>query len=143
MNYKKKLYRSKSDRIISGVCGGLGKYFEVDALIVRLIFLALLFGGGSGFLIYLIFALLIPLETAQDSIPIVETVDSNSKKGKFAGKNGSRNLKLILGTILLLIGLSSLFSNFYPFQLIGRVFWPVLFITAGLVIIFKKNKYNN
>ena len=43
-----KLYRSLSDRMIAGVCGGLAKYFNVDATLVRLVFLLLFFLGGSG-----------------------------------------------------------------------------------------------
>jgi phage shock protein C len=62
MEHRKKLYRSKKDRIILGVCGGLADYFVIDPLVIRLIFIALFLGGGSGLLIYIIFALLVPLE---------------------------------------------------------------------------------
>lgn len=54
------LYRSKTNRVIFGVCGGLGEYFEVDSIIFRIIFLLLIFGVGSGVLIYLVLAFLIP-----------------------------------------------------------------------------------
>jgi len=42
----KKLYRSKTDRRIAGVCGGLAEYLGIDSLVVRLIFLAMLIFGG-------------------------------------------------------------------------------------------------
>ena len=59
----KKLYRSKTNKMIAGVCGGLAQYFGIDATVVRLI-LALLvfFGMGSGILLYIILAILMPLE---------------------------------------------------------------------------------
>ena len=58
----KKLYRSKDERMIWGICGGLSKHFDLDPTIVRVIaVLTLLFGGG-GILIYIILRFLIPLE---------------------------------------------------------------------------------
>ena len=56
----KKLYRSKVDSVICGVCGGLGEYFDVDSTIVRLIAIVLIFGWGSGLLAYLVAAIIIP-----------------------------------------------------------------------------------
>lgn len=67
MEQRKKLYRSREDRIILGVCGGLADYFVIDPLVVRLIFIALFLGGGSGLLIYIIFALLVPLENSKNN----------------------------------------------------------------------------
>ncbi|MDY5969908.1 MAG: PspC domain-containing protein [Bacteroidales bacterium] len=60
MNERKKLYRTKDDKKIAGVCGGLGRYFNLDATLVRIIFLVLLVGYGSGLLLYLIMWLLMP-----------------------------------------------------------------------------------
>jgi phage shock protein PspC (stress-responsive transcriptional regulator) len=57
-----KLYRSRTDRKIWGVCGGLAKYFNVDPTIIRIIAVASLFVGSLGFWIYLIMALIVPLE---------------------------------------------------------------------------------
>ena len=56
----RKLYRSNTDKAIFGVCGGLAEYFGVDSLIVRLLFVLVTFGYGSGLLVYLIAALVIP-----------------------------------------------------------------------------------
>lgn len=57
----KKLYRSKKNRIIAGICGGLGEYFNVDPTIVRLIWVFLVvFGMGAGILLYIIFWIIIP-----------------------------------------------------------------------------------
>ncbi|HOB90251.1 MAG TPA: PspC domain-containing protein [Candidatus Colwellbacteria bacterium] len=58
----RKIYRSRTDRIIFGVCGGLGEYFEVDPVIFRLLFVLFAF-MASGILIYLISAIIIPLES--------------------------------------------------------------------------------
>jgi phage shock protein C len=62
---EKKLYRSNTDKMIAGVCGGLGKYFGVDSTLIRLIFaLLVFFGVGSGLILYVILAIIMPLEPA-------------------------------------------------------------------------------
>ncbi len=59
----KKLYRSRTDKMIAGVCGGLGKHLEVDPTILRLLFaLLVVLGFGSGILIYIVLMLIVPLE---------------------------------------------------------------------------------
>lgn len=59
---EKKLYRSRTDKKVCGVCGGLAKYLNMDATIVRLIVVLLTLAGCSGLLIYIICALVIPEE---------------------------------------------------------------------------------
>lgn len=58
----KKLYRSKTDRKIAGVCGGLARYTGIDATIWRLIFLIFALPGGPSILIYFVFWLVMPEE---------------------------------------------------------------------------------
>lgn len=58
----KKLYRSRNQRMICGVCGGIGEYFNIDPTIIRLVWA--LFGlTGSGLLVYIVAAIIIPEET--------------------------------------------------------------------------------
>lgn len=58
----KKLYRSQTERMFAGVCGGLGQYIGLDPTVVRVIFAALTVFGGSGLLLYIILMLIVPLE---------------------------------------------------------------------------------
>lgn len=57
---EKKLYRSKTDKKICGVCGGLAEYFNIDATLVRLGAAALVLFAGGGLIAYIIAALIIP-----------------------------------------------------------------------------------
>lgn len=57
----KKLYRSNSDKMVAGVCAGIAKYFRIDPTIVRLIVAAIML-SGSGFVAYLVAAIVIPIE---------------------------------------------------------------------------------
>ena len=58
----KKLYRSKEDRWVGGVCGGLAKYLDVDPIVIRLIALILVLCAGGGLLVYIIAWIVIPEE---------------------------------------------------------------------------------
>jgi phage shock protein PspC (stress-responsive transcriptional regulator) len=58
----KKLYRSKTDRKIWGVCGGLAKYFNIDPTIISILAVASLFVGTLGFWTYIIMAIIVPVE---------------------------------------------------------------------------------
>ena len=63
----KKLYRSNTDKMIAGVCGGLGKYVDIDPTIIRIIFLLLLLMGSAGLWVYLIMMVIVPMEPAGDA----------------------------------------------------------------------------
>jgi len=62
MNEIKKVYRSKKNKMIAGVCGGLGEYFKVDPTIIRIIFVSAILAGTVGFIAYIICWLIIPEE---------------------------------------------------------------------------------
>lgn len=56
----KRLYRSRKDRMIAGVCAGIAEYFDIDPTIVRLFWIFTVLLGGSGILAYIICAIVIP-----------------------------------------------------------------------------------
>ena len=57
---QKHLYRSSRNKVIAGVCSGLAEYFDVDPVMVRLIWVILTLLGGSGILLYIIFWIIVP-----------------------------------------------------------------------------------
>lgn len=59
---KKKLYKSNNDKKIAGVCGGIAEYLNIDSTIIRLLWIFLSFAYGSGIIIYIICALVLPNE---------------------------------------------------------------------------------
>jgi phage shock protein C len=58
----KELYRSRDDKIIGGVCGGIAEYTGIDATIIRLLWVLLTLGYGAGLIIYIILMVVIPME---------------------------------------------------------------------------------
>ena len=68
----KRLYRSRDDRMIAGVCGGLGEYFNIDPTIVRLVLLFLTLWGGGGVLVYFLAWIVIPEQPVNAKAPSVQ-----------------------------------------------------------------------
>lgn len=58
----KKLYRSRTDRTLGGVCGGLGEYLAIDSTLIRILFIVLAFAGGPGLFAYIIMLFVVPEE---------------------------------------------------------------------------------
>jgi phage shock protein C len=60
MDSTRKLYRSKSDRVLAGVCGGLAQYFNLNATLIRVLFVLLAVLGGSGLVLYVALWIIVP-----------------------------------------------------------------------------------
>ncbi len=132
----KKLYRSRENRVLGGVCGGIGEYFEIDPVIVRLIFLILFFVGGVGFLGYLIAWIIIP-ERPLDYEEVEFEIDEEAVK-----KQKEKRMK-ILGYILFGLGIFFILELWFNIDFdLGAEFWSLGLIIIGLVIIFKNKKKN-
>ena len=65
---KKRLYKSRTEKTLGGVCGGIAQYFDIDPTIVRLAWLIAVFCGGGGLIAYLIAYIVIPKEP----VPLIE-----------------------------------------------------------------------
>lgn len=86
-NQRKRLYRNPDDRWLGGLCSGLGYYFNVETLWLRLLFLILFFGFGTGLLLYLILWILVPeAKTTQDKMEMrgesisIENIERNIRE---------------------------------------------------------------
>jgi len=135
---EKRLHRSSKDRVIAGVCGGLGEYFDLDPVLFRLLFVVVTLIGGSGVLVYIILWLVIPEDT-DTKASTEETVSKNVKEMKKTGEKVASKLdtdqgRLLIGVLLLLVGVFFLVDNFIP---IRQFFWPAMIILAGLIVIIK------
>ena len=59
---EKRLHRSRTEKMIAGVCGGLAEYFNIDPTIVRILWVAITLLGGAGILLYVILWVIMPLQ---------------------------------------------------------------------------------
>lgn len=74
----KKLHRSEKDRVITGICGGIGEYLNIDPTIIRILFVILSLNGGSGLLLYIILLIIIP-EEADEQVAKTKSVEKKKK----------------------------------------------------------------
>jgi phage shock protein C len=58
----RKLYRSRSNRKLAGVCGGLAQYFNTDPTLIRVLFVVFALLGGPGLVVYLVLWIVVPEE---------------------------------------------------------------------------------
>ena len=152
----RRLYRSQDDRVIAGVCGGLGAYFGIDPTIVRVIAVMSIFVGGTGIIAYLILAIVVPLEGSTVAEPrdtIKENVDDIKETASEIGRDiqstvakdrveaeeettlRSRRINW-LGIAVIVFGVVLLLGNFNVFWWFNwGVLWPIPVIAIGILLI--------
>lgn len=133
----KKLYRSNEDKIIAGVCGGLGTYFNIDSVIFRVLFVLLLFAQGIGALIYILLWVIVPMENSDSILNGAKVYEHKEFGDKFNKNIKNGNGKYIFGLFLVVIGLIILISHFFSIVLRLDYIWPIALIFIGLYFIFK------
>jgi len=114
------LRRSSEDRVIAGVCGGLGRYLGVEPILLRIAFVVLAVAGGSGVLLYVVAVLLIPSERPGDHVGPFRTVP---------GATG----RILAGTALIALGTILLLDRVFPW--FGRVVGPINLIAIGVAVL--------
>ena len=118
------LRRSRDDRVIAGVCGGLGRYFGIDPVILRLVFVVLLLAGGSGILLYGVGWIAIPEERPGDEL------GAAAREGERRGGGAE-----VIGIALVVLGAFFLLREAFPDAFDSDYVWPVLLIVIGLVVL--------
>jgi phage shock protein C len=149
---QKRLYRSTKDRMIAGVCGGLAEYFDVDPVIMRVLFVVITLGAGVGIIGYIILWIVVPegimviknnpekeasenpqseAEKGTESYPNFEVV---SEEDYHKRKHGGR---FFFAAILIIIGLMWFVDNVVP----GAYFedlWPLILVAIGLLLLLRR-----
>ena len=144
----KRLFRSKKNSVIGGVCGGLGNYFDTDPIIFRALFVITFFAVGSGILVYIVLWIITPLE----SVPFFKSADSAAQnepvKEEFKSENMEDQKKqkndgsLWGGVILIVLGGIFLIDRFVQDIDFGDL-WPLILVAVGVILIsksFQKSK---
>ena len=122
---EKKLYRSRTNSMIGGVCGGLGEYLNVDPTIMRLVAVLLVFANGIGLLAYIIAWIIIPRNPGIEAEVVVT--------------ERSQLNRLLPGLALIFLGLVFLLNNLIPWFRF-RYLWPLILIVLGIFILIKAQK---
>ncbi len=149
----RKLYRSTTDRIFAGVCGGLGEYFNIDPLLFRGLFLLMFIGAGSGFFLYLLLMVIIPKApagiapgAAADGRERLSDLVYEMRDGvqRVAGQarqweREGGDHRIFIGGIIIVLGVLLLLNQVFPQHWFRwDLFWPVAIMIIGLLVIARR-----
>jgi phage shock protein PspC (stress-responsive transcriptional regulator) len=131
----RRLYRSRDDRVIGGVCGGLGEYFDIDAVLIRIAFVLLVFAGGAGVLAYVLCWIFIPdvPAGAPGALP-APAGDRSTARGQRTGG------AVVLGLVFVALGILFLFDVSWPNFLSWKYVWPAALIAVGAAIVVRARR---
>lgn len=157
----RRLYRSEIDRMIAGVCAGLGDYFQIDPVIVRLVFVLLAFASGMGVIAYVLLWIIVPTKS-RIGAPTQEILRANVDNIRERAEEFGQEVRVafgqrqptpeeqappaapasgawLAGAILILIGLIFLLQNFGLFWWWrwGQL-WPVILIAIGIALLLRR-----
>ena len=114
-----RLYRSPTDKVVGGVCGGLAAYFKIDPVLVRLAFVVFALAGGASVLLYLVLWIAVPVGNTTATTSITHGTEWT------AG-------------ILIAVGALWLLANLGAFRFINwAVTWPLLIIVLGVALLYR------
>lgn len=130
-----RLFRSQSNKVFAGVCGGLAEYFDVDPVVVRILFVLMVLFGGTGIVLYIAAIVIVPKRpftfpetgTAAQDIPPAPVKES--------ARNWFGIVLVVLGALLLLSNMD-MFHFFDFLEDTLEYIFPVLLIILGMAIIY-------
>lgn len=163
----KRLYRSNTDRKVGGVAGGLGEYFKIDPLLIRLLFVILTLAGGGGVLIYIVLWIVTPenLVILSHAAPVSRPEPPDEEPGvgeqdpgqpfsepaavaaKAPQTTERKKGSLVGGLVLITIGALFLADEIIPEINFGDL-WPLILVAIGTGLLInafagKRNSKNN
>jgi phage shock protein C len=118
---QRRLRRSRSDRVIAGVCGGLGRYLGVDPVLIRIAALILVFAGGAGVLLYVIGWIAIPEDEEGADAATPGTTPASSR--------------VVVGGLFVALGAFLLIDELAPDVFDWRFVGPVILIAIGIAVL--------
>jgi phage shock protein PspC (stress-responsive transcriptional regulator) len=127
----KRLYKSRTERMVDGVCGGIAEYLGLDVTLIRILWVLLTLFGGTGIILYIVAMIVMPAAppgTVAPGAPV--TPRSHGANGKFWGA-----MLIAFGTLLLLdnIGIP-IWHHWWGFS--WSVVLPLLLILAGVAFLY-------
>ncbi|GAA0355402.1 PspC domain-containing protein [Bacillus horti] len=166
-----RLYKSRNDKILDGVCGGIARYFNVDAVLIRLIWvIASIFLGQIffGVIAYLIAMIIIPTEPGNHRTQKINketdeqqeytqnesamqnssnsSMDDYNDEKSYSQRSGS-STSFLLGLICIVIGALVILGNVFDFNLrtwfrmSSDIIWPSLLIGLGLLLLIRRPRH--
>jgi phage shock protein C len=149
----RRLYRCRHDKRVAGVASGIAEYFDADPSLVRILWVLSIFLGGTGLLLYIAMAIIVPLEPEEGLAPTGPTMgDPTGEAGDAPApsptswqsvpaehrhlSHGTGQATTIFGIILVLFGALALVDTFLPaWADSGRFLWPAFIVGIGALLV--------
>lgn len=139
----KRLYRSRKERMVGGVCGGIAEYFNWDVSLIRFALLLFVLAAGTGLLAYLVAWIVIPENPGQK--PVATSEKENGIEGvieevktALESSDAPRRSQKLFGLLLLFLGIYFFLQQFFPWLRL-QTLWPLLIVVVGIGIILKRD----
>lgn len=152
----KRLYRSRSDALLGGVCGGIGEHLGVDPNLVRVVFAVLAVASGVGILLYIILWLIIPREGGPAGPPkdavrsgaeeIADRAKEFGEEVRTAVARRDTSLAVAVAAILIFLGVSLLLRNLgfgWAWWLRFGILWPLVLVAIGAALLWRLMRGNS
>lgn len=123
---RRRLVRSRRDRMIGGVCGGVARYLDVDPVLLRIAAVALALSGGAGVLAYIVAWIVIP--EADEDEP--------ERAGPVAGRHA---VAVAVGAALVGVGVLLLLRQWLP-GFGAELFWPLVVVAVGAIVLISAKR---
>jgi phage shock protein C len=147
---ERRLFRSRSNYMLGGVCGGLGIYLGIDPSLVRLFFILLTVAGAAGVPIYIILWIVLPREDKLTEPPVALTGDEFGRRARLMGDEMRDSFtgpnpkgRMWVGIALLVIGGILLLREVLPqlfYWLNTGTIWAVLLILGGVFLLLRSTR---
>lgn len=141
---KTRLYRNKKEKVIAGVCSGLSDYFDIDVVVIRVVFLSTALVWGVSIFIYIFFWIAMPAKTddIEEESPEASFVGLNENATLLEKQNRSKRAREIIAIILIITGIFATLDNLL-YWLSGRMWIPMVLITLGILVLFYASNGKN
>lgn len=123
---RRRLVRSRRDRMVGGVCGGVARYLDVDPVLLRIAAVALALSGGAGVLAYIVAWVVIP--EADEDEP--------ERAGPVAGRHA---VAVAVGAALVGVGVLLLLRQWLP-GFGAELFWPLVVVAVGAIVLISAKR---
>ncbi len=146
----KKLYLSRNDKKLAGVCGGIAEYFDIDSTLVRLLWILFTLPGGAGLIVYIVAAVIMNEPPSHSSHQGGINLNKNEAENigddydntdQSHGKRNKDRDNMLIGGILVALGAFFLSRNLFNWSWLSmRYLWPLILIGIGAAVLFDGRK---
>lgn len=141
MSDYRKLERNPMNKVIGGVCSGLGDYFNLDVALVRVLFVIALFFASFGFWLYIILWIVIPERRLNFDFRAQQSAEEpqHPSDDRREGAENKKTTSVFVGAFIILIGIIFLINNFIPISWVWKL-WPLVLVGVGIIMVINAVK---